>query len=221
MGHRTIADVHISEVAWSRSEATRQGTALVVALHGRGADERGMVALAAQLPRSVTVAAVRAPIAEGGGYAWFANRGIGRPIAESIAGTASAVFPWLDGVTPEHSCVVLLGFSGGTAMGGGLLLAQPQRFAGAVLLSGTLPWDAGFDTSTGRLAGVPVFWANDEADPVIPRELVARSESWLREESGAALTEQHYVGLGHAIGGEELSDVRAFLTDVVEVPGRR
>lgn len=50
---------------------------LVVLLHGRGSDERGIVGLAAHLPPGPQYAAVRAPIAEGGGFAWFATRGIG------------------------------------------------------------------------------------------------------------------------------------------------
>ena len=58
---------------------------LVVLLHGRGSHEREILALAPHLPDGAAYAAVRAPIAEGGGYAWFANRGIGRPVAESLA----------------------------------------------------------------------------------------------------------------------------------------
>lgn len=50
---------------------------LVVLLHGRGADEKSIIGLAGQLPTGASYAAVRAPISSGGGYAWFANRGIG------------------------------------------------------------------------------------------------------------------------------------------------
>ena len=42
---------------------------LVVLLHGRGAGETEILGLAAHLPRGPEYAAVRAPIAEGGGYA--------------------------------------------------------------------------------------------------------------------------------------------------------
>jgi phospholipase/carboxylesterase len=201
----------IEHVIWSAEEHARDGGTLVVALHGRGADERGMAALAVHLPAGITLASVRAPITEGGGYAWFANRGIGRPLEDSIKDTAAALFGWLDGVVAGHRNVVLLGFSGGTAMAGGLLFERPDRFAGAVLLSGTLPWDAGLDTSPGRLSGLRVFWGNDEADQVIPRDLMERSEKWLREDSGADLTVRHYPGLGHGIAIEELQDVHDFL----------
>lgn len=206
-----MAQGAITDVMWSRSPAERPGTALVVALHGRGADESSMIELSPYLPDQVTMAAPRAPIALDDGYAWFANRGIGRPIEESIKATASAIFSWLDEVADDHSHVIVLGFSGGTAMAGGLLFDQPERFAGAVLLSGTLPWDAGFDTTPGRLAGLPVFWSIDVDDAVIPRELVERSESWLREESGANVIEYRYPGIGHAITIDELGDVQSFI----------
>jgi phospholipase/carboxylesterase len=55
---------------------------------------------------------VRAPIAEGGGYAWFANRGIGRPVAESLSATMTWFRGWLDDVAPDGRPVVLVGFSG-------------------------------------------------------------------------------------------------------------
>ncbi|UUZ61230.1 hypothetical protein [Nocardioides sp. B-3] len=56
-------------------------------LHGRGSSETDIIGLAGHLPPGPSYAAVRAPIGEGGGYAWFANRGIGRPVAESLAET--------------------------------------------------------------------------------------------------------------------------------------
>jgi phospholipase/carboxylesterase len=205
----------IEHALWSRQESARAGTSLVVALHGRGADEHGMAGLADHLPGAITLASVRAPIAEGGGYAWFGNRGIGRPVESSIKDVAASLFAWLDEVAKQHRNVVLLGFSGGTAMAGALLFEQPDRFAGAVLLSGTLPWDAGLNSSRGRLDGFRIFWANDTDDPVIPRDLVDRSEAWLRTESGAALVERHYPGLGHGINAEEMRDVHHFVAGFV------
>ena len=62
---------------------------LVVLLHGRGSHEHDILGRAAHLPTGPAYAAVRAPIAVGGGYAWFDNRGIGRPVADSLRGTAT------------------------------------------------------------------------------------------------------------------------------------
>jgi phospholipase/carboxylesterase len=65
----------------ARHGADDPSAPLVVLLHGRGSNEQEILSLAPHLPSGVEYAAVRAPIAEGGGYAWFANRGIGQPAA--------------------------------------------------------------------------------------------------------------------------------------------
>lgn len=197
-------------VSWTRAD--RKGTPLLVALHGRGADETSLVPLFSQLPDAFTIAAVRGPIAlDTGGYTWFENRGIGRPVESSIKATSDLLFSWLDEVADDHESVTLLGFSGGTAMAGGLLITRPARFVAAVLLSGTLPWDAGMNDDAGRLSGQPVFWGLDPADAVIPQELLRRSEAWLRDLSGAALEVNTYPGMGHAISPQEVADVSRFL----------
>ncbi|MFD6327683.1 alpha/beta hydrolase [Streptomyces sp. NPDC058442] len=206
-------------VSWSVEPDRRPGTPLVVALHGRGADEASFAQLAPHLPQEATMAFVRAPLAEGGGYAWFANRGIGRPLPDSLAATAGWLFDWLDTEAAGHTSVSLLGFSGGMAMAGGLLLARPEWFAAAVLLSGTLPWDAGLPEEQGRLTGMPVFWGRDTADQVIPADLVTRTGTWLHEDSGARLEERRYPGQGHGISLPELADASAFLRRAWESEG--
>jgi phospholipase/carboxylesterase len=183
---------------------------LVVLLHGRGADETGILGLADHLPAGAAYAAVRAPIAEGGGFAWFANRGIGRPVAESLRATMDWFRVWLDDVAPAGRPVVLIGFSGGAAFAGGLLLDDPTRYAGGAILYGTLPFDAGVPVIPGRLVAVPVFVAHGEQDVVIPRELLDRTWSWLLEESGAP-TIARRDPVGHAISVPALGNLAGWL----------
>ena len=171
---------------------------LVVLLHGRGSNEREIITLVNHLPDGPAYAAVRAPIAEGGGYAWFANRGIGRPVAESLAETMAWFRDWLDEVAPAGRPVILAGFSGGAAFAGGLLLSDPRRYAGAAILYGTLPFDAGVSVAPGHLAGVPVFAAQGEQDTVIPRELLDRTWEYLGGASGAEAELHRHAG-GHGI----------------------
>jgi len=174
------------------------GAPLVVLLHGRGADERSIVSLVPHLPEHLAYAAVRAPIAEGGGYAWFANRGVGRPVAASLAATMQWFRTWLDEAAPAPRPVVLVGFSGGAAFAGGLVLSDPNRYAGAAVLNGTLPFDAGVPVDAGRLEVTAVFVAHSDADTVIPRELLDRTWAYLHEESGARLTSHRAPG-GHGL----------------------
>jgi phospholipase/carboxylesterase len=159
---------------------------LVVLLHGRGSRETEIIELAQALPAGAEYVAVRAPIAEGAGFAWFANRGIGRPVAETLEETMRWFHTWLDGVAPQGRPVIVIGFSGGAAFAGGLILSEPERFAGAAILYGTLPFDAGVPTTPGRLAAMPVFVALGDNDHVIPRELQERTWSYLHGASGSA-----------------------------------
>lgn len=171
---------------------------LVVLLHGRGSNEREILGLAAHLPAGPAYAAVRAPIAEGGGYAWFANRGIGRPRADSLRETMDWFRAWLDEVAPPGRPVILVGFSGGAAFAGGLVLDDPGRYAGAAILYGTLPFDAGLATEPGQLAHLPVFVAQGDGDHVIPRELLVRTWDYLLSQSGAPTVAERQPG-GHQL----------------------
>jgi phospholipase/carboxylesterase len=198
-------------VAWRGQENDQRP--LIVLLHGRGSDETDIIALADHLPTGLQYAAVRAPIAEGGGYAWFANRGIGRPVAESLADTMQWFRTWLDDLAPAGRPVVLIGFSGGAAFAGGLILDDPERFEGAAILFGPLPFDAGVPTTLGRLDGLPLFVAHGDTDMVIPRELLERTWNYLRDDAGSATTAMRDPG-GHGLTPAVVSELHRWLADL-------
>lgn len=185
---------------------------LVILLHGRGSNERDIVALAEHLPQGPTYAAVRAPIPEGGGYAWFANRGIGRPVAGSLRASMDWFTGWLEGFATAGRPVVLVGFSGGAAFAGGLVLDDPNRYAGAAILYGTLPFDAGVPVTPGRLAGLPVLVAQGEQDTVIPRDLLDRTWTYLTNASGAPAWASKHPG-GHGISAASLAELAGWLAE--------
>jgi phospholipase/carboxylesterase len=196
--------------------ATDPAAPLVVLLHGRGSDERQIATLAGHLPEGPAYAAVRAPIAEGGGYAWFANRGIGRPVAESLAETMGWFRTWLDEAAPAGRPVVLVGFSGGAAFAGGLLLDDPTRYAGAAVLYGTLPFDAGLPVTTGLLEGAHAFVAQGDHDHVIPRELLDRTWSYLHGDSGATTRSRRDPG-GHGITVDTLDELGSWISERLDL----
>lgn len=185
---------------------------LIVLLHGRGSDEQAIIGLADHLPDGPAYAAVRAPIAEGGGYAWFANRGIGRPVAASLDATITWFRTWLDEIAPAPRPVLLIGFSGGAAAAGGLLLAAPERFAGTAVLYGTLPFEAGLATDPAALTGAAVFVAQGDADTVIPIELQERTWSYLHGASGAQTT-AYRDGGGHGLTQGALDALGGWLAE--------
>lgn len=197
-------------VAWAgASDATAP---LVVLLHGRGADERGIIGLADALPAGPQYAAVRAPIAERGGYAWFANRGIGRPVGSSLRSTMDWFRTWLDTVAPAGRPVVIIGFSGGAAFAGGLALDDPARYAGLALSHGTLPFDADLPVVPGRLAHLPTFVAQGDQDQVIPAELLGATWDYLLTDSGAP-TVAHRDSGGHGLSPQAIGALSGWLAE--------
>jgi phospholipase/carboxylesterase len=202
-------------VVWRRPARRGPSTPLVVLLHGRGADEHDLIDLAADLPRGFAYASLRGPLElPEGGYRWFEDRGVARPVAKSLRAAVDDVRAWVDGPAVaeyDRARTYLLGFSAGMMTAGALVLDDPARFAGAVLLSGAVALDAG-PATPGRLAGVPIFMAHGSADTMIPPDLVLATQRYLRDRSGADLTERTYP-IDHSIARREIADIAAWLEE--------
>lgn len=131
---------------------------LVVLLHGGGSDEQQILTLAPHLPTGVAYAAVRAPIAEGGGYAWFANHGSEDPQAYLVAEVGEFAH-----LHPAHD--------------GSMHLVFPADLAADVSAKG---WGrphmwAGTRLSPGFMM---VFGPRDEAELAVVRGIVEASHAY-------------------------------------------
>lgn len=175
-------------------------------LHGHGVDEHDIFSLGDLFAADATVAAPRGPIAEDGGFRWFAHHAVGRPVAASLAASVARLESWLDAEAADARGVWLMGFSGGAVMAGALALHAPQRYAGIAMLHGPLPFDAGLPLECDRLAGCEVFYGYGSGDTVVPRALVERSAAWLRDESGANAVVREYRA-AHEIPAAEARDL--------------
>ena len=187
---------------------------LLVLLHGRGADEHDLFGLAPAIDPVFAIASVRAPLpTDEGGYTWSESRSPGRYIAESLRDSITWLQAWLDSLASartEPQKIYLFGFSAGMAMASALLFDQPSRYAGAVLLSGALPFDTDLSITTDRLKNVNIFYGHGSFDRMIPADLVARSAKYLCESSGARLA-AHAYPIAHEISNAEMSDISAWL----------
>jgi phospholipase/carboxylesterase len=203
-------------VRWRKPQGVRGGRPpLLILLHGRGADEDDLFSLAPAIDSSFAVASVRAPLpTDEGGYTWSESRTPGRYIGESLRASLTWFQAWLDALAsgrPEPQDIYLFGFSAGMAMAAALLLDQPARYAGAILLSGALPFDTDVPMTKNRLAGVPVFHGHGSFDRTIPADLVMRSTKYLAQSSGASLEARVYP-IAHEISDAEVRDVNVWLT---------
>ncbi len=205
--------MHLDESAilWSTPERERADRPLIVLLHGYGSHEGDLFGLSPRLPLAATVASVRAPMSESGGFAWWSLAGQtpGAPNPVGVDAAATAVLRWLD--TVEAASVSLVGFSQGGAIALQLLRLAPTRFSSAVCLSGFVA--TADHAGDPLLADVrpPVFWGRGTADPVIPVAAVDRTAEWLPQHSTPTI--RIYEDLAHSISTEELGDFTAFLSE--------
>ena len=152
-----------------------------------------MVTLAPHLPFGPAYAAVRGGVGEGGGYTWFAPGGLDAAMDRFLA--------WLDAEGDPDRPVILVGFGDGATLVAALLLTRPERWAGGVLLHGSLPPEA--PRTRGRLIGVPVFLAT--ASPADP------ARDHLVHESGAPVWAERDPG-GARLTGDLVAAVDRWLT---------
>jgi phospholipase/carboxylesterase len=207
-------------VLWTADPDDRTGRPLLVLLHGYGADERDLFALAPYLPAGFVVAAVRAPLAPpfpAPGYSWFPIEGLESRDAAHVTAAAHRLIAWTDAAAAAHPAVGLLGFSQGGAVALQAMRLEPQRFAFAVNLSGyvtpgPMPGDA--ELAERR---PPAFWGRGTHDDVIPSFLVRHTTEWLPEH--VDLSGRVYPGLSHSVSEPELADVVTFLDKRLEKLG--
>jgi len=197
------------ETIW-RIASEPPASAAIVLFHGRGSNEREIFNLASGLPNSAHVVALRGPVKEGSGFAWFENRGIGRPIAASLQSSIEYVESWLRTEIGDCEDIFLVGYSGGAAMAGALALNDPERYTGVALLHGTLSFDSDLPMDRGRLRGLDVFYATGSRDHVIPESLIERSRLFLRSESEAHVVNRVY-GTDHSLIQLEIDDLVTWL----------
>lgn len=188
--------------------------ALVVVLHGRGADETDLLPVTDHLPPT-HVLSLRAPDRLMGGYTWYEldmpdgdlhrsepHAGDFRRSLDLVTEAVSAVDDALDVDT-----VGLLGFSQGSITSTALLVESPTSYDWVVGLHGYLA--ASHAEGDDDLDDTPVFLGAGRADQIIPESRVAAAAERLRE-MGAAVTYEAYDA-GHGIAQAELRDVVTFV----------
>jgi phospholipase/carboxylesterase len=215
---RDAAPAWPERVARARTTEPGRKPALVVLLHGIGADEDDLFPLARALDPRVAVVSVGAPHEYHGGRAWFhidfAPGGRVVPDVEQARATLVDLLAWLRtapdryGTDPARTFVV--GFSQGGMMALGALGEMPERLAGVVVLSSRYSTELFPPTAPDdAIARVPLFVAHGTLDGTLPvangravRDTFApRTQDFTYEE----------YRVGHGITEQEMADVAAWL----------
>jgi phospholipase/carboxylesterase len=113
--------------------------------------------------------------------------------------------------------IVLAGFSQGGAIALQCGLRQTQPLAGILALSTylTLSDTLGHEKSIAN-ANIPILMAHGTQDPVVPLSLARRSKAEL--ESHGYRAEWREYPMQHAVCGEEISDISAWLVKRFQSP---
>jgi phospholipase/carboxylesterase len=191
---------------------------LLVLHHGRGTDERDLLALADVLDpaRRLHVVAPRAPLQLPAtpGYHWYLVPRVGYPDPASFQAASLALAELHDelwertGIAQERT--ILGGFSMGCVMSYALGLggARPAP-AGILAFSGFLPTVEGWQPDLAGRAGLRTFIAHGRHDPVIEIEFARRARREL--EAAGLQVDYHESDGGHQIDAAHIPAAVAWL----------
>ena len=211
-------------------ETATTPAASIVWMHGLGADGNDFVDIVPELRlpadrgvRFVFPHAPMRPVTINNGYvmrAWYDIRDDGGVRREDPAGVRASQAAIEALVARERgrgvpaSAIVLAGFSQGGAMALHTGLRHPERLAGVMALSCSLPLA---DTLAAEAAAanrdVPIFMAHGTHDPMIPKARAQRAHDTL---TGLRYTvEWHEYPMPHSVCMEEVADIAAWLDRVL------
>ena len=188
---------------------------LIVMMHGRGSNEESLANLAHSISSKNRIISLRGPIQLGpDSYTWFQNRGIGRPIPESLRQSLEWFYKFINSENSKGSPTALVGFSGGAAFAGAVALDKRINLSGTAILYGTIPFNAGLATEEASLANQKIFVAQGSDDKVMPADLMTKTWNYLHNESGAELEAHRSLG-GHEITSDVAINLNKWINRVI------
>ena len=199
----------------TEGDRVENATGVMIMVHGRGADARSILNLAASLNQPGF--AYLAPQASGNSwypYSFLEDMSRNEPglssglqVLETMIGDLRA-----SGVGSER--IFVLGFSQGACLSLEFAARHPRRYGGVIGLSGGL---IGSEVSRsayeGSLRGTPVFLGCSDVDPHIPRQRVEETALILQSLDGV-VDKRIYPGMGHTVNEDELEAIRLMLKSI-------
>ncbi len=211
-------------------ETAESPGASVIWMHGLGADGHDFVDVVPELGlparpgvRFVFPHAPMRPVTINGGYvmrAWYDIRddgGVRREDAAGVRASRKAIEALIAREKERGvpaAAIVLAGFSQGGAMALHTALRHPERLAGVMALSCSLPLAEALAAEAAPAnRDVPIFMAHGTHDPMIPMARALRARETLAG-LGYRL-ECHEYPMPHSVCLEEIRDISAWLATVL------
>jgi phospholipase/carboxylesterase len=201
----------VSDLVYRERPAAADATGLLILHHGRGTDERDLLALGDALDpaHDLHIVTPRAPlqIAGVGGYHWYRVPRVGFPDPDTFRDAYAALGEFHDklwrltGIAAQRT--ILGGFSMGAVMSYALGLGGGRpRPAGILALSGFIPTVEGWQPDLNARQGMGVFIAHGSRDPVIEVGFARRARDLLTD--GGLEVSYHESAAAHHIDPAQL-----------------
>lgn len=186
----------------------------ILALHGRGSNERDLIGLAPYLPQSLLWISPRAPLPLGpDSYEWYRVRQIGNPEPEQVISALEIIDGFIEEILSAYPVLpeklFLLGFSQGSILSMCYTLSHPSRIAGIIAQSGYIPKGLSFEIDEEEIKRKPFLLVHGNQDAMIPVEWGRLTRDMLQS-LDLDLTYQEFQ-MGHQVSLESLMVVSAWL----------
>jgi phospholipase/carboxylesterase len=183
---------------------------LLVLLHGHGADEKDLLPMVARLDPRLAIASLRAPIPiRQGGYSWFSGN-TEADLDDARRAVLEVIEQIVIATNADADRVYVAGFSQGAMLALAIALTEPQKIAGAAVMSGRLaaairdrhaPVDV--------LRGFPILVTHGTEDRQIPIRSARDIRQALKPLS--VDLEYHEFEIGHSISDQTVSVLDGWL----------
>lgn len=209
-------DPHTGQPLLHAGRPLDQAAAVMVLVHGRGANARSILSLADEFGRDDF--AYLAP--QAAMNTWYPQRFLvpleaNEPWLSSALAAVDRAVQTAEEAGVAAGKIVLAGFSQGACLAAEYVARNPRRYGGLVVYSGGLIGPEGQQYPySGSLEGTPVFLGCGDVDFHIPVERVHQSAAVFRQLS-ADVTARIYAGMDHTINEDELDFTRSLMASLV------
>ena len=177
---------------------------LLVLLHGHGADEKDLLPMVARLDPRLAIASLRAPIQiRQGGYSWFSGN-TDADLDDARRAVLESIEQIVITTNADADRVYVAGFSQGAMLALAMALTEPQKIAGAAVMSGRLAAAIrDRHASVDLLRGFPILVTHGTEDRQIPIRSARDIRQALKPLS--VDLEYHEFEIGHSISDQTVS----------------
>ncbi len=177
---------------------TTPGTPCVLLLHGAGGDETTLLPLGKAIAPGAALLSPRGKVLEQGMARFFRRLAEGMFDQRDLKARTKELAEFIERASATYSVpagkLVAAGFSNGANIAASLLLRFPEKFAGAVIMRGMVPF---VPPQTVDLKRTPVLLLSGADDPIVGTDEVAELADIFRA-ANAEVT-LHWETAGHTL----------------------